>query len=186
MEKTIQMYHQYIKMAQDRISFLENEIAMGKDCEGEDQKDLENNHKHLESLKIDLAELKGNHTKEIVGHYEAAEILCWQKQQVSVYISRGKFPEPLQKLASGPIWLKEDIQKFKESRMKMKRLDVTKMNGKMYKLPQGYYAIEGRFGDQVYRDDNGKNVTQQIMGGNNKDDIIILTDKGIEKLKLVD
>jgi len=70
--------------------------------------------------------------------------------------------------------------------MKMKKLDVTKMNGKMYKLPQGYYAIEGRFGYQVYRNDNGKNVTQKIMGGNNKDDIIILTDKGVEKLKLVD
>ena len=58
--------------------------------------------------------------KEIVGHYEATKILGWQKQQVSVYISRGKFPEPLQKLASGPIWFKEDIEKFKESRMKMR------------------------------------------------------------------
>ena len=124
--------------------------------------------------------------KEIVGHYEAAEILGWQKQQVAVYISRGKFPEPLQKLKSTPIWFKEDIEKFKESRMKMKKLEVTKVNGKMYKLPEGYYAIEGRFGDQVYRDDNGKNVSQKLMGGNNKDDIIILTDKGVEKLKLVD
>jgi len=186
MEKIIKMYHQYIKMAQDRIIFLENEITLGKDCEGDDQKDLDQNYKHLASLKIDLAELEGDHTKEIVGHYEAAEILGWQKQQVSVYISRGKFPEPLQKLKSTPIWFKKDIQKFKESRMKMKRLDVTKMNGKMYKLPEGYYAIEGRFGDQVYRNDNGKNVTQQIMGGNNKDDIILLTDRGVEKLKLVD
>ena len=186
MEKIIKMYNEYIKLAEKRISFLENEIALGKDCEGDDQKDLDQNYKHLASLKIDLAELEGDHTKEIVGHYEAAEILGWQKQQVTVYMQRGKFPEPLQKLKSTPIWLKEDIQKFKESRMKMKRLDVTKMNGKMYKLPEGYYAIEGRFGDQVYRDDNGKNVTQQIMGGNNKDDIIILTDKGIEKLKLVD
>jgi len=120
MEKNIQMYNQYIKMAEGRISFLENEIAMGKDCEGEDQKDLENNHKHLASFKRDLAEFERNNTKEIVGHYEAAKILGWQKQQVAVYISRGKFPEPLQKLASGPIWLKEDIQKFKESRGKMK------------------------------------------------------------------
>jgi len=186
MEKNIQMYNQYIKMAEGRISFLENEITLGKDCEGDDQKELDKNYKHLESLKIDLAEFEINNTKEIVGHYEAAEILGWQKQQVTVYMQRGKFPEPLQKLKSTPIWLKEDIQKFKESRMKMKKLDVTKMNGKMYKLPQGYYAIEGRFGDQVYRDDNGKNVTQQIMGGNNKDDIILLTDRGVEKLKLVD
>ena len=116
MEKIIKMYNEYIKLAEKRIIFLENEIATGKDCEGEDQKDLENNHKHLASFKRDLAELETNHKKEIVGHYEAAEILGWQKQQVSVYISRGKFPEPLQKLKSTPIWLKEDIQKFKESR----------------------------------------------------------------------
>jgi len=64
--------------------------------------------------------------KEIVGHYEAAEILGWQKQQVTVYMQRGKFPEPFQKLKSTPIWLKEDIQKFKESRLKMKKLEVTK------------------------------------------------------------
>ena len=122
--------------------------------------------------------------KELVGHYEAAKILGWQKQQVTVYMQRGKFPEPLQKLASGPIWFKEDIEKFKESRMKMKKLEVTKFDGKMYKLPEGYYAIEGRFGDQVYRDDNGKNVSQQIMGGDNKDDVILLADSGVIKLKL--
>ena len=116
MEKIIKMYNEYIKLAEKRIVFLENEIATGKDCEGEDQKELENNHKHLESLKIDLAELKGNHMKEIVGHYEAAELLGGKKQQVSVYIIRGKFPKPMQKLASGPIWFKKDIQKFKESR----------------------------------------------------------------------
>jgi len=88
----------------------------GKDCEGEDQKDLENNREHLASFKRDLVEFERNNTKEIVGHYEATKILGWQKQQVSNYIKRGKFPEPLQKLASGPIWFKEDIQKFKESR----------------------------------------------------------------------
>ena len=120
MEKIIKMYNEYIKLAEKRISFLENEISSGKDCEGEDQKDLDNNHKHLASFKRDLAELETNHKKEIVGHYEVAKILGWQKQQVAVYISRGKFPEPLQKLASGPIWLKEDIEKFKESRGKMK------------------------------------------------------------------
>ena len=110
------MYNEYIKLAEKRISFLENEISSGKDCEGEDQKDLDNNHKHLASFKRDLAEFERNNKKEIVGHYEATKILGWQKQQVSNYIKRGKFPEPLQKLASGPIWFKEDIQKFKDSR----------------------------------------------------------------------
>jgi len=116
LNKMEKMYNEYIKLAEKRISFLENEISSGKDCEGEDQKDLENNREHLASFKRDLAEFERNNKKEIVGHYEATKILGWQKQQVSNYIKRGKFPEPLQKLASGPIWFKEDIQKFKESR----------------------------------------------------------------------
>ena len=121
MEKIIKMYNGYIELAEKRIVFLENEIATGKDCEGEDQKDLDDTRHHLATFKRDLAELENSQAKEIAGHYEAAEILGWQKQQVTVYINRGKFPEPLQKLASGPIWLKDDIQKFKESRGRVKR-----------------------------------------------------------------
>lgn len=71
----------------------------------------------------------------------------------------------------------------------MEKLNVTKMNGRLYELPEGYYAVEGRFGDQVY-DVNGKNVTQKIQGdhnqgGRNSDDYIVTTDKGIVKLKPV-
>jgi len=71
----------------------------------------------------------------------------------------------------------------------MEKLNVIKMNGRHYELPEGYYAVEGRFGYQVY-DDNSKNVTQKIQGdhnqgGHNSDDYIITTDKGIIKLKQV-
>ncbi|MED4885416.1 hypothetical protein [Bacillus smithii] len=64
---------------------------------------------------------------------------------------------------------------------------VVKINGRLYKLPEGYYAINGRFGDQVYNS-NGVNVTQKIMGdhnqgGHNPEDYIILTDHGIVKLE---
>lgn len=51
-----------------------------------------------------------------VGVTEAAEILGWSKQQVSVYIQRERFPEPVQRLASGPIWTEKQIYDFRESR----------------------------------------------------------------------
>lgn len=51
-----------------------------------------------------------------VGLAEAAEILEWSKQQIHVYMQRERFPEPIQRLASGPIWLKQQIITFKNSR----------------------------------------------------------------------
>lgn len=51
-----------------------------------------------------------------VGLAEAAEILGWSKQQVSEYIKRGKFPEPIHRLASGPIWTKKQIEDYRDAR----------------------------------------------------------------------
>jgi hypothetical protein len=48
----------------------------------------------------------------IVGVAEAAEIMGWDKRRVVTYIDRGQFPEPLTSLASGRIWLREDIESF--------------------------------------------------------------------------
>jgi predicted DNA-binding transcriptional regulator AlpA len=53
-----------------------------------------------------------------VGHKEAADIMGWSKQQIDVYMNRGKFPEPIQRLASGPIWIKKQIEDYAESRKK--------------------------------------------------------------------
>lgn len=53
---------------------------------------------------------------KLVGVAEAAKILGWSKQQISVYMSREKFPEPAQRLASGPIWTRDQIEEFKNSR----------------------------------------------------------------------
>lgn len=44
---------------------------------------------------------------KLAGVNEAAEILGWKKQKIVTYISRGVFPEPIQRLASGPIWTKK-------------------------------------------------------------------------------
>jgi hypothetical protein len=52
---------------------------------------------------------------QIVGVAEAAEVMSWDKRRVITYLDRGQFPEPLTSLASGRIWLREDVERFAES-----------------------------------------------------------------------
>ncbi len=49
---------------------------------------------------------------DVVGVAEAAEIMGWDKRRVITYIDRGSFPEPITSLASGRIWLREDVQTY--------------------------------------------------------------------------
>lgn len=49
---------------------------------------------------------------DVVGVAEVAEIMSWDKRRVVTYLDRGSFPEPLTALASGRIWLREDIEAF--------------------------------------------------------------------------
>jgi hypothetical protein len=49
---------------------------------------------------------------QVVGVAEAAEIMGWDKRRVITYIDRGSFPEPLIALASGRIWLREDVEDY--------------------------------------------------------------------------
>ncbi|CAN5731731.1 hypothetical protein BH18ACT17_BH18ACT17_16210 [soil metagenome] len=51
---------------------------------------------------------------DIVGVAEAAEIMEWDKRRVVTYIDRGSFPEPITALASGRIWLREDVEAYAE------------------------------------------------------------------------
>ena len=48
----------------------------------------------------------------IVGVAEAAEIMGWDKRRVITYIDRGSFPEPITSLASGRVWLREDVEAY--------------------------------------------------------------------------
>ncbi len=49
---------------------------------------------------------------QIAGVAEAAEIMGWDKRRVITYLDRGSFPEPLAALASGRIWLREDVEAY--------------------------------------------------------------------------
>jgi hypothetical protein len=46
----------------------------------------------------------------LVGVAEAAEILGWDKRRVITYVDRGRFPEPLARLAGGRVWRREDVE----------------------------------------------------------------------------
>ena len=52
--------------------------------------------------------------EDLVGLKEAAEILGWDPRRVSTYRSRGTFPEPIAELASGPVWVRDQIEKYKK------------------------------------------------------------------------
>jgi hypothetical protein len=49
---------------------------------------------------------------DVVGVAEAAEIMGWDKRRVVTYLDRGSFPEPLTALASGRVWLREDVETY--------------------------------------------------------------------------
>jgi hypothetical protein len=51
-------------------------------------------------------------TPRLAGVAEAAEVMGWDKRRVVTYISRGRFPEPLQALASGRIWARSTLEEF--------------------------------------------------------------------------
>lgn len=55
---------------------------------------------------------------ELVGVKEAAILLGWSTQKVSVYCGRGKLPEPIQVLASGPVWTKNQIESWAKTHAK--------------------------------------------------------------------
>lgn len=61
---------------------------------------------------------------KVMGITEAAERLGWKKQQVLNYLKRaevkgfppGMFPKPFQRIASGWLWMAEDIEAYAKSR----------------------------------------------------------------------
>ncbi|MGH2556744.1 MAG: hypothetical protein ACRDHO_13635 [Actinomycetota bacterium] len=48
----------------------------------------------------------------LAGVAEAAEVMGWDKRRVITYIDRGRFPEPLQSLASGRVWFRADVERY--------------------------------------------------------------------------
>jgi hypothetical protein len=70
--------------------------------------------RELRKVTGDDATLVVDVVPRIAGVAEAAEIMGWDKRRVVTYLDRGQFPEPLTSLASGRIWLREDVEAFAE------------------------------------------------------------------------
>lgn len=49
---------------------------------------------------------------ELAGVAEAAEVMGWDKRRVITYIDRGRFPTPVQSLASGRVWVRADVEEY--------------------------------------------------------------------------
>ncbi len=49
---------------------------------------------------------------DIVGTAEVAAMLGWSPKKVSVYRQRGKLPQPIYELKMGPVWKKEDVERW--------------------------------------------------------------------------
>jgi hypothetical protein len=61
----------------------------------------------------------------LAGYKEALEILGWDEKNrsmIDTYRKRGKFPEPFQVLASGPIWTVKQIEEYRDTK---RRTNVT-------------------------------------------------------------
>jgi hypothetical protein len=69
-------------------------------------------HRELRKAVGDDVSLTIDVIPRIAGVAEAAEITGWDKRRVVTYIDRGSFPEPIATLASGRIWLREDVEAF--------------------------------------------------------------------------
>ena len=52
---------------------------------------------------------------DIMGLAEVSDMVGKSKQYVKTYLERGQFPEPVKVLASGPIWLREQIQTWMDT-----------------------------------------------------------------------
>ena len=55
---------------------------------------------------------------EMLGLAEVAALLGWEKEHVSTYIRRGKFPEPAQRVKATPLWTRQQIEEYMQNRKK--------------------------------------------------------------------
>jgi hypothetical protein len=58
---------------------------------------------------------------DLVGTAEAAELLDVERPRIGRWVKSGVMPEPVARLASGPVWLKKDVLGISKEREKRRR-----------------------------------------------------------------
>ena len=56
----------------------------------------------------------------VVGLAEIAELLGVVKRTAQRYADRPDFPEPLERLAAGPVWLRDDVERWAKAHMPLR------------------------------------------------------------------
>mgnify|MGYP006160117369 CR=1 FL=1 len=107
-------------MFQDRIDGAKARLSKGVDDKGlgdkyqvKDDRCFTGFDAYKKVLALDDVDLVIEVIPSVVGVAEAADIMGWDKRRVITYIDRGSFPEPLTTLASGRIWLREDVEELR-------------------------------------------------------------------------
>ena len=54
--------------------------------------------------------------KQVVGATEAAELLGISPGTVTSYVARGQIVAPLARLSCGPVWLRDDLERWQAKR----------------------------------------------------------------------
>jgi predicted DNA-binding transcriptional regulator AlpA len=55
--------------------------------------------------------------QRLAGLAEVAELLGVTKRSATRYAARADFPEPLERLASGPVWARADVERWATQHM---------------------------------------------------------------------
>lgn len=129
-----------------------------------------------------------------MGLSDAAEILGWDRRRVQTYISRGAFPEPIQRISNGPIWTREQIENYRVEREITVKLKYLKDNERdlAFSISDVYLIGLGKLAGikQVSRYDGGTDIllnAAQAISTNFYDiEIDIDTHKETATVKYVD
>jgi hypothetical protein len=54
--------------------------------------------------------------RDLLGLTEVANLLDWDRRRVATYLSRGVFPEPIMRLAMGPLWTRQQVVDYQKLR----------------------------------------------------------------------
>lgn len=70
---------------------------------------------HMFSTRTEAARV-AQFAADLVGVSEVAQLLGWDRRKVATYAARGAFPEPIVRVAAGPLWTRRQIEEYKRQR----------------------------------------------------------------------